>query len=172
MLSALLVVPLLAMVSGCDWDEKLPFRGNELDAGLLGFWWRVLPDTTYDLAVWTQALIEFRREGDGNTMRLWRAYGSDECPHVEGNSGKAVFTRRGKLYQLSTGPLSDFIEAAPYSLRNDTLSITREEQLEAYTVRYVRVLDTSSVNWVARRRACRRWLPREGAGDNKLARGL
>ena len=154
MLSALLVVPLLAMVLGCDWDEKLPFRGNELDAGLLGFWWRVLPDTAYDLAVRTQALIEFRREGE-------------ECPHVEGNSGKAVFTKRGKLYQLSSGPVSDFIEAAPYSLRNDTLTITRGEQLEAYTVRYVRVLDTSSVNWVARRRACRRWLPREGAGDNK-----
>ena len=159
MLSALLVVPLLAMVLSCDWDEKLPFRGNELDAGLLGFWWRVLPDTAYDLAVRTQALIEFRREGEENTMRMWRAYGGDECPHVEGNSGKAVFTKRGKLYQLSTGPLSDFIEAAPYSLRNDTLTITREEQLEAYTVRYVRVLDTSSVNWVARRR--------EGAGDNK-----
>ena len=68
MLSALLVMPLLAMVLSCDWDEKLPFKRNELDAGLLGFWWRVLPDTAYDLAVWTQALIEFRREG----ARMWK----------------------------------------------------------------------------------------------------
>ena len=101
MLSALLVVPLLAMVLGCDWDEKLPFRGNELDAGLLGFWWRVLPDTAYDLAVRTQALIEFRREGEENTMRMWRAYGGDECPHVEGNSG---FHEAGKTISAQQRP--------------------------------------------------------------------
>ena len=69
-IGALVMAALLLGVVGCKWYKRLPFRENELDSALLGFWWRVLPDTTHSFALYTQVLVEFKRGAEGGTMQL------------------------------------------------------------------------------------------------------
>lgn len=149
----LVMAALLLGVVGCKWDKRLPFRENELDSALLGFWWKVLPDTTLSFALYTQALVEFKRGAEGGTMQLWRAYGGEPYQHVAPASPEPVFTKGGLLYTMGHGALEAFIQALPYSLRGDTLTIVRGEALDEYPIRYVRVNDTARLDWVGRHKA-------------------
>lgn len=148
-IGALVMAVLLLGVVGCEWDKRLPFRENELDSALMGFWWKVLPDTTLSFALYTQALVEFKRGAEGGTMQLWRAYGTAPNQHVTPSRPEPVFTKGGLLYRMGNGALKAFILALPYSLRGDTLTIVRGEAPDDYQVRYVRVNDTSSLDWAA-----------------------
>lgn len=152
-IGALVMAVLLLGVVGCEWDKRLPFRENELDSALMGFWWKVLPDTTLSFALYTQALVEFKRGAEGGTMQLWRAYGTAPNQHVTPSRPEPVFTKGGLLYRMGNGALKAFILALPYSLRGDTLTIVRGEAPDDYPVRYVRVNDTSSLDWVGRHKA-------------------
>lgn len=156
---AALLVLLLLLLVGCEWDKRLPFRRNELDPALEGFWWRVLPDTTYSFALEAQALVEFKRGEEVHMLHLWRAIGG-HAPylHVGSATPEPVFTKGGKLYRIGYNfeALAHFVWAVPYTLVRDTLTITRYGAEGDYAVRYVRVVDTSSLNWAARRNANRR----------------
>lgn len=116
--AASLTLALLSL-AGCGWEERLPFVHNELAPSLVGFWWRVLPDTTYAFALRTQALVEFKRGEETNTVYKWSTVGFSECPHVHGRGLGAVFTKRGMIYRMPG------FSRTPYSLRGDALTITR-----------------------------------------------
>jgi hypothetical protein len=142
---------LLLGFNGCEWDERLPFNGNELDPALLGFWlevpsnpkeWRIAD------SVGVYKLSQFKRDGDDYHRVLL------ECPfeafgRVVRVVQEPVFTKKGFFYRIGTGDLfTYYLDAQPYSIHGDTLTLrSRWSGWE----HYVRVSDTSTVDWATRR---------------------
>lgn len=134
----------MLLLTGCEWDKQLPFKKNGLDPALVGFWWKLLPDTTFSFALYEQALIEFKPGEELNTMRRWNVRGGEPYQHVEADRPKPVFTKRGMIYVANF-----FIQAAPYALHGDTLTVKKNWPPYDYPVYYVRIADTSGLDWAA-----------------------
>lgn len=139
------VVLLLTALCGCEWDKRLPFRENALDPALEGFW---LGGTGCCDSAGVYSLIQFKREGDCNS-RIWL-----ECPFeafgkVVRVKNEPVFTKKGYLYEMDVvDGFAHYLRAQPYTVRGDTLSMGCGQ---CRTKRYVRVVDTSKVDWAVRR---------------------
>lgn len=142
---------LLLGFNGCEWNERLPFRGNELDPALLGFWlevpshpkaWRIAD------SVGVYKLFQFERDGDDYHRVLLK------CPfeafgRVVRIAHEPVFTKRGLFYRIINNDLfTYYLDAQPYAIHGDTLTIGSGWYGEDY---YVRVSDTSTVDWATRR---------------------
>ena len=60
-----------------------------------------------------------------------------------------VFTKEGLLYEIAVvDNFAHYLRAQPYTVRGDTLSIGCGQ---CNTNKYVRVVDTSKVDWAVRR---------------------
>lgn len=147
----LAVALLLLGFNGCEWNERLPFKGNEFDPALLGFWlevpshpkaWRIAD------SVGVYKLSQFVRDGDSYHRVLL------ECPfeafgRVVRIAHEPVFTKRGLFYRIINNDLfTYYLDAQPYSIHGDTLTLGYARY---GWVRYVRVSDTSTVDWATRR---------------------
>lgn len=146
----LAVALLLLGFNGCEWDKRLPFKGNGIDPELLGFWlelpshpkeWRIAD------SVGVYKLFQFERDGDSYHRVLL------ECPfeafgRVVRVAQEPVFTKKGFFYKIRTvDDYAHYLGAQPYSIHGDTLTIGSAR----YGDHYVRVSDTSTVDWATRR---------------------
>lgn len=142
---------LVLLLSCCKWDKQLPFRGNELDLELVGFWLRVEKKPNYDRrkdSVGEVEMIEFRRDQDCY-YRLrhicpFEGFGRVVCADKE-----PVYTKGGHLYAMyDVDTYSHFLGASPYRVWGDSL---RVGDCPCGTKYYARVVDTSTVDWAVRR---------------------
>ena len=101
---------LLLGFNGCEWNERLPFNGNELDPALLGFWLEVPSNPKARRiadSVGVYKLSQFKRDGDDYHRVLL------ECPfeafgRVVRVAHEPVFTKKGFLYRIGTGDLFSY----------------------------------------------------------------
>ena len=142
---------LLLGFNGCEWNERLPFKGNELDPALLGFWLEVPSNPKACRiadSVGVYKLSQFERDGDDYHRVLL------ECPfeafgRVVRVAEEPVFTKKVFFYRIENNDLfTYYLDARPYSVHGNTLTIRSREY---GWVRYVRVSDTSTVDWATRR---------------------
>lgn len=160
--AGLVVVLSILAFSGCKWDKRLPFEGNTIDPRLEGFWMRDEPDLEWKQrmdSVGVEELIQFMREGDYcYRVRLMCPF--DACGKVVRVGKEPVFTKQGHLYSIKAiDMLPYYMAATSYWVREDNSALTIGAASFSQE-RYVRVEDTSEVDW-----AVRRIMKKQGKGN-------
>lgn len=148
------VLLLVLSLSCARWDKLLPFRENELDPELLGFWLRIETSEKNRRrrdSIGVEELVQIKREGEYYKV-LTLSCSFESFGRVVRKRDKLVFTKGEYLYHVRViDGISHLLEAVPYEVRRDTLFVGDGWFFMLRCGNYERVADTSGVDWAVRR---------------------